>query len=122
MTPKVPIEKLGLAENCYVRDNEAWSASNLIQWCKEQDYPIFKLPLVGINLNTSVWKIDNIYDFIYHMNRCKDCNKTYPIILDDAGQVCDGWHRICKAIIDGDAEIDAIRIEKMPDADGIREN
>lgn len=118
MNPTVNIEELGLAENRYVRGTNVWSASNLVQWCKEKEYPIFKLPLAGIDLSRNSWEINCLYDFIYHMKRSVNVDKQYPIILDETGQICDGLHRICKAIVDGDTEIDAIRIENMPCPDG----
>ena len=46
--------------------------------------------------------------FVYHCKRVKDCNLEYPIILDDFGQICDGWHRIAKAVLEGNIHKDKI--------------
>lgn len=61
-------------------------------------------------------------DFIFQVNRTLNANYTkYPIILDNFGQVADGWHRICKAILDGKKTIKAYRITEMPKPDIIEE-
>lgn len=118
--PKVKIQSQGLAENCATKGINSWSASTLITYCKEKNYPIFKLPVAGINLSeqTMPWTIYNISSFVYHMKRVNKVNMKYPIILDSEGGIVDGWHRVARAIIDGKTEIDAIRIEEMPLADG----
>ena len=45
----------------------------------------------------------------------------YPILIDHLGRICDGYHRIVKAIIENKTEIDATRIEEMPRPDGYEE-
>ena len=51
----------------------------------------------------------------------QDCSLNYPIILDDCGQIADGYHRLCKAILEGRETIKAIRLEEMPAPDRIEE-
>lgn len=118
MSPKVNImTDLGLTTNEYIVDGKYWSASKLIQWCKEKKYPTFKLLLAGVNLSFMPWSCDSLDDFIWHTKRIKEADLKYPIILDDYGRICDGYHRICKAILENKAEINAIRIETMPKPD-----
>ena len=38
----------------------------------------------------------------------------YPIILSPTGEVLDGWHRICKAFVEGVEELDAVRLRRLP--------
>ena len=52
------------------------------------------------------------------MKRTNNADLKYPIILTDKGVICDGWHRLCKAVYQGDEYIKAIRIEKMPEYSG----
>lgn len=119
MPSKVKIDNLSLSESGYIKNNgDRWSVSTLIQYCKEQKYPVFKLPLAAIPLNCLPFDVNNIDDLIWHMKRVRSADLQYPIILDDYGTVCDGYHRICKAILNGATEIDAIRIETMPATDG----
>lgn len=118
MNPKVNIISQGLAENCYIVSNKRWSASTLVQWCKEKNYPIFKLPLAGINLSDMPFDVNNLDEFIYQCNRVNKVDLKYPILIDSIGRICDGYHRVVKAILEGKTEIDAIRIEEMPSPDG----
>ena len=39
---------------------------------------------------------------------------SYPIILSPTGEVLDGWHRICKAFLQGIEELDAVQLTAMP--------
>jgi|KBSSwiStaDraftv2_1062776.scaffolds.fasta_scaffold389981_2 hypothetical protein len=42
------------------------------------------------------------------------CDLSYPIILSPAGEVLDGWHRVCKAFVEGVEEIDSVQLPKLP--------
>lgn len=118
--PIVELQTQGLAENTYRSDNNIWSASNLIQWCKEKEYPIFDLPLAGIDLSYSPWtSLSNVKQIANHFKRVQLANLDYPVILDDHGYIADGWHRIIKALVDGKSTIKAIRIQEMPQPDGV---
>jgi hypothetical protein len=118
--PIVELQTQGLAENTYRSDNNIWSASNLIQWCKEKEYPIFDLPLAGIDLSYSPWtSLSNVKQIANHFKRVQLANLDYPVILDDHGYIADGWHRIVKALVDGKSTIKAIRIQEMPQPDGV---
>lgn len=119
--PQVKYPKQGIAENRYIFDGKVWSASTLVNWCKEKEYTTFKLPLAAIDLYQMPWELHTIDDFIWHCKRMDDVDTEYPIILDNYGRICDGFHRVCKAIIDNKTEIDAIRIEEMPRPDGQEE-
>lgn len=123
MNPKVKItSEQGLAENRYHVDGKYWAAANLVAWCKEKKYPTFKLPLAAVNLAGMPWHIADLDTYIWETKRVMNTDLKYPIILDDYGRICDGYHRVCKAILEGKSEIDAIRIEKMPNPDGYDEN
>jgi hypothetical protein len=39
---------------------------------------------------------------------------SYPIILSPTGEVLDGWHRICKAFVEGVEELEAVQLPKLP--------
>ena len=39
---------------------------------------------------------------------------SYPIILSPTGEVLDGWHRICKAFLQGIEELDAVQLTTLP--------
>ena len=39
---------------------------------------------------------------------------SHPIILSPTGEVLDGWHRICKAFVQGVEELAAVQLLKLP--------
>jgi hypothetical protein len=98
------------------KNKYTWDIPTLIQYVKEKEYKEFDLPLDGIDLSWNPFDYNNIMDFVKHVNRVNKTNLEYPILIDDLGTVCDGWHRIVKAINEGRTSIKAIRIEEMPSA------
>lgn len=98
-----------------------WQIPTLIQHCKEQNYKTFRLPINAIDISVNVWEVDSILEFSDHAKRIKLVNKHYPILLDNTGFICDGWHRVVYAIINDIEYIDAIRIEEMPEPCRIEE-
>lgn len=44
---------------------------------------------------------------------------AYPIILDSAGRVMDGMHRVSKALMQGHTHIDAVQFEQDPVPDHV---
>ncbi len=114
--PKVEIEGIEITQNDYVRGDARWNCLKLIEHSKK--YKVFDLPLAGIDIGISAWGGQlTVDDFVYHMKRIENTNLEYPILLDDRGTICDGWHRVCKALLRGDTTIKAIRLSTMPEAD-----
>lgn len=113
--PKVNIQKTKLSDNYFQDGGYKYSAFKLIEHSKQ--FEEFDLPLAGMDLSTLAWDIKDMDDFIWHARRCVDTDLNYPIILDSLGRVCDGWHRVCKAIVMGKTTIKAIRLETMPSYD-----
>lgn len=112
--PIVKIEVLHLDKSEYKRDKQVWYAQTLIDYCKAKEYKTFDLPLSAVNLSVLMFAVENIADFIFQVRRVENTDLRYPIILDDLGQIADGWHRVCKAILNGDKTIKAVRMESMP--------
>lgn len=120
--PIVEIEKIHFKDNYYEDKGYRWSAFKLIEHSK--GLPIFDLPLAAIHIGICLWGAETgltIDEFVHHMKRSLESDLRYPIILDDQGQICDGWHRLCKAIVNGHSTIKAIRLNDMPEPDSILE-
>jgi len=98
-------------DSYYAKNGYTWSALTLIEGAK--DLEEFDYPLAAADLSYC-WSIENTYDFIYHMQRVQKTDDKFPILLDDKGIICDGRHRICKAILAGKETIKAKRFNKMP--------
>lgn len=110
-----------LEESRYVREGKVWKASSLIAWCKAKGYPVFDMPLCCVDLTTEAFGFGSLDNFLFQMARVQNCSLEYPIILDDLGQIADGYHRVCKAILAGKKTIKAIRIVDMPAHDSTEE-
>jgi hypothetical protein len=100
-------------ETKFRRFGNSYSVTDLIKISSR--YNTFELPIAGVDISINPWGDFNIKHFAYHMNRVLTSNLDYPIILDDSGFICDGWHRLVKAIIDGKETIKAIRLPLMPE-------
>jgi hypothetical protein len=103
-----------LSQNYYHNGDDVYDASTLIAFANEQKYKVFNLPLAGIDISASPFKIDDIDDLVWHINRINNTSLSHPILLSNKGFIMDGWHRVCKAIIENRAYIKAIRFEEMP--------
>jgi hypothetical protein len=56
-------------------------------------------------------------EVVDHARLMLDCDLAFPIILSSNGRVMDGMHRICKALLEGRSEIDAVRFVQDPEPD-----
>lgn len=117
--PKVYISGMQFDESCYVRGTDKWKASTLYDKAKIDKLKPFNYPLAAFNLLgvDNPFDLSNLKSFIFQCKRVQNCDTNIPIILDDYGQVADGYHRICKAILDGKTTIKAIRLQEMPPVD-----
>ena len=49
-----------------------------------------------------------------HMQAVLDADLSYPIILDEDGEIMDGRHRLMKAILNRESTIKAVRFDVNP--------
>lgn len=114
---KVELEGCKLIDSSFEsRDGRSWNALTLIEASKELE--IFEMPLACIDIGVSAWSgVTTMKGFAEHAKRIQDTDLQYPILLNDEGYCCDGWHRIIKAILEGRETIKAKRFVKMPDCD-----
>ena len=116
------IENITFDRSEFRRGNNVWLAETLYLFAKAKEYPVLDLPLWAIDLSDEPFESRNLKQFIENVKRVNDCSLEYPVILDDCGQIADGYHRLCKAILEGRETIKAIRLEEMPSPDRIEEN
>ncbi len=110
--PKIRIDDFHYLENGYVVYGKRYEVQKLIQAAEHLEE--FDLPLVAVDLFHNITS-GTVYSFLYHAKRIEKADLKYPIILDDRGYICDGWHRITKAILLGHATIKAKRLFVMPE-------
>lgn len=118
---KVPIDNMTFSESEYRRGDKVWKARTLCDFAKAREYPVRDMPLWNIDLAVEPFECSQLHSFIFQCKRVRDCSLDYPIILDEVGQIADGYHRLCKAILEGRKTIKAIRLLEMPAPDRIEE-
>lgn len=88
-----------------------WSVARLFELSK--DLEVFEIPLKHIGM---YYKYENLTlrDMVMHMKAVNDADLSFPIILDEDGEIMDGRHRLMKAILTGAETIKAVRFESNP--------
>lgn len=119
--PIVDLGEFKFTESRYVRGTRGWMASSLYKQAEKEGAKPFDVPLASFDLSPLHFKVGCTDDFIWHMKRCMDCDTDIPILLDNLGQIADGNHRVCKAIIEGKRYIKALRLKDMPPYDYLEE-
>ena len=120
--PVVGFGSLSFEESRYVRGGKTWLASTLYRACLDQELEPFEFPLACYDLSNRYFALENTDDFVWQMRRTLDADyERYPVILDEFGQVCDGNHRICHALLDGRESVMAYRLQSMPKPDFVDE-
>lgn len=115
--PKVDLGHFTFEESRYRRGSSIWYATTLMRAVKEQELKTFAYPLAAIDMTILGFKVCNMDDFCWHAKRVLNADYSHPIILDDLGQIADGYHRICHALLDGKTTIMAYRLKTMPPVD-----
>ena len=115
------IESVLFSQSEFHRGNKIWKAETLYLFAKAKEYPVRDLPLWAVDLSDSPFECRTLAEFLLESKRVQECSLEHPVILDDCGQIADGYHRLCKAILNGDETIKAIRLEEMPSPDRIEE-
>lgn len=116
--PTLDIEGIAFHESYYSTRGNTYDAPTLVAFAKHKNYKTFDLPLVGIDISHIPFSASTFGQFLYHLKRVNDTSLDYPVILDDEGVICDGWHRVAKAYLEGRSTVKAIRLLEMPDASG----
>lgn len=102
-----------------------WDVEKLWELLKK--LPVHKIKIDSIKeLDQDCWFAGSkntpnptIRNIALQCQRIINANMEYPILLCSVGQLIDGGHRLAKAMIDGESEIDAVYI-KLPTADVIQ--
>ena len=92
--------------------NYPWSVVRLFELSKE--LPEMDIPLNHLNTYNKYGDM-TLRDMIMHIKAVNNADLSYPIILDEDGEIMDGRHRIMKAILTGEKTIKAVSFEKNPE-------
>jgi len=88
-----------------------WSVARLFALAK--DLPVMEIPLDHLNVSYIYEKL-TLRELVGHMNSVNNADLSYPIILDEDGDLMDGRHRVMKAILNGEDTIKAVRFDENP--------
>jgi hypothetical protein len=69
----------------------------------------------------SPYDIPSVRNVARHAKRIYNADMSMPIILDYDGSVIDGFHRLAKALLNGDEQIKAVQFNKEIPADIIKD-
>ena len=90
-------------------------------WELASDLPVKKVRVSELDGFDEVWWFGGPRNILptcraiaEHARDIYECDLSYPIILSPSGEVLDGWHRICKAFLQGLEELEAVQLITMP--------
>jgi hypothetical protein len=87
-----------------------WSVQRLISLTK--DFPVMEVPLDHINVYHN-YKV-SLREMVMHIQAINNSDLSFPIILDEDGEIMDGRHRVMKALLMGEKTIKAVRFDENP--------
>jgi hypothetical protein len=99
----------------------AWNVHRLVALAR--GFPRERVPLSAIReLDEPYWcgavgQMLTCRQVVDHARLMQECDLAFPVILSSDGRVMDGMHRICKALLVGLSEIEAVRFERDPEPD-----
>jgi len=109
----VEIKKFDFNDGTFTAYGCKYAVTDLVEASK--DLPIFDLQLCAIDLSARPWGEMNIYSFIGHAQRVQDADEDFPVLMTPEGYICDGWHRVVRAIINKKTTIPARRLNVLPE-------
>ncbi len=99
---------------------DAWDVDRLIALVASQ--PVERLPLDQIaELDTEYWfghgSAPTVRTIAEHFRLMSEVDLRFPIVIDPAGRVMDGMHRVARALVEGTDSVAAKRLASMPEPD-----
>lgn len=82
-----------------------------------EDLPVQAAPLTAFSHAGTPFNVENFIDAAVHFKAVMEADLSYPIILDNFGNILDGRHRMVKALVEGHETINFVRFETMPACD-----
>lgn len=102
---------VGFKEQISTIGRHEWSVARLAELSK--DFPVMEIPLDHLYVWHS-YKNLRLRDLVMHMKAVNAADLSFPIILDEDGEIMDGRHRIMKALLLGKETIKAVRFDQNP--------
>ena len=103
------------------RGFDAWDVDRLI--ALSRGFPIEQVAVGAIReIDTEYWfqgsaEVPTVRKVVEHTRLISEVDLSHPIILSHDGRVMDGMHRIARALLEGHAEISAVRFPTPTEPD-----
>lgn len=105
-----------MSKHTYSDGKHYWNVDKL--WTLGEDLETFEWAIPESLLNDWYWGSDTPSS---HVKRVMSADLSFPIILHGDSIVVDGMHRICKALFLGQKTVRAVRLDTLPEPDGVME-
>lgn len=89
----------------------SWSVPRLFELSRELN--VMDVPLDHLSVY-SVYEKLTLREMVMHMKAVNSADLSFPIILDEDGELMDGRHRLMKAMLLGEKTIRAVRFDQNP--------
>ena len=101
----------------YYKAGKTWEDVKL--WEATKDNEVKDYPIADFLKQDTYWNIGSFKDLAEEMKMVLKADYSYPIIIDEQGELVDGAHRIVHAYLDGVETIKAVTIreEQFPKPD-----
>ncbi len=99
----------------------AWDVLRLVEFAKGLE--VENVPLSSIKeIDENYWyddpaNVPTCRALVDHFRLIQAADLKYPIILCADGGLMDGMHRVCKALLQNDTAIKAVRFKNTPEPD-----
>lgn len=91
--------------------SHSWSVPRLFELAKH--LPVMDVPLDHLCVYYKYEEL-TLRQMVMHMKAVNDADLSFPIILDEDGELMDGRHRLMKAMLEGRKTIKVVRFEENP--------
>lgn len=95
-----------------------WNVARLVELSRQ--LPVMEIPLEHLGMYYSYENL-SLRDMVSHMMAVRDADLSFPIILDEDGEIMDGRHRLMRALLEGHATVKAVRFIKNPSPDVVHD-
>lgn len=92
--------------------NKKYDVHEAIRLAK--DLEVVELPIDQMNICYISPCQNTLRSFVEHMKSTLDCDLDHPILLNEDGEIIDGRHRLCKALLHNEKTIKARRFKEDP--------
>lgn len=90
----------------------SWSVARLFELAR--DLPVMEVPLDHLCVYYTYEGRTTLRQMVMHIKAVQDADLSFPIILDEDGELMDGRHRLMKAMLLGEPTIKAVRFNRNP--------